>query len=187
MIGKECGYNHSYVVSCRGVVQLGDLVLGSPWWVPLSLMLVSLLCSLKSSIVQKIKSTWLSLLLRLFFYDLLQCSTQRQSVTINVMPPQINQSSSTQIKNRRFFWHQQHQWINSAARQPNHQQSSCYQTSPSCFFIGPSYTNICTPLWVLNEEDLPPGVGAHTRPLWTFEPGNLCKFFVELSWVGFCD
>ena len=103
MIGKGCGYNHSYVVSCRGVVQLGDLVLGSPWWVPLSLMLVSLLCSLKSSIVQKIKSTWLSLLLRLFFYDLLQCSTQRQSVTINVMPPQINQSSSTQIKNRRFF------------------------------------------------------------------------------------
>ena len=33
------------------------------------------------------------------------------------------------------------------------------------FFIGPPFTNICTPSLVSNEGDLPPGVGAQTRPL----------------------
>ena len=33
------------------------------------------------------------------------------------------------------------------------------------FFIGPSYTNIRTPCRASNEGDLPPRVGAQTRPL----------------------
>ena len=32
--------------------------------------------------------------------------------------------------------------------------------------LGPSYTNIRTPCWASNEGELPPGVGAQTRPLW---------------------
>ena len=35
-------------------------------------------------------------------------------------------------------------------------------------FIGPYYTNNRTPRWVSYEGDLPPGIGAQTRPLWTF-------------------
>ena len=33
------------------------------------------------------------------------------------------------------------------------------------FFIRPSYTNIRTPCRASNEGDLPPGIGAQTRPL----------------------
>ena len=35
-----------------------------------------------------------------------------------------------------------------------------------------TYTKICTPCWVSNEGDLPLGIGAQTRTLWTFKPGN---------------
>ena len=33
------------------------------------------------------------------------------------------------------------------------------------FFIGPSYTNIRTSCRAWNKGDLPPGIGAQTRPL----------------------
>ena len=36
-----------YIVDCQGVVQLGGLVLGYPWEVPLRLKLISLFSSLK--------------------------------------------------------------------------------------------------------------------------------------------
>ena len=42
------GANTSYIVGCHGVVQLGGLVPGYPWEVPLRLRLVSLFYSLKS-------------------------------------------------------------------------------------------------------------------------------------------
>ena len=46
----------------------------------------------------------------------------------------------------------------------------------------PSYTNIPTPRLVSNEGDLPRGIGAQTRPMWTFLCQEtmmryLCKFF----------
>ena len=48
-----------YIVSCRGVVQLVDLVPGYPREIPLRLGLVSLFYSLKVSLDLKIKITWL--------------------------------------------------------------------------------------------------------------------------------
>ena len=47
-----------YIVGCRGVVQLGGLVLGSPGLVPLRLRLASFFFSLRSTLVFKIKNTW---------------------------------------------------------------------------------------------------------------------------------
>ena len=47
----------TYIVSCRGELQLEDLVQGSPLWVPLTLRLAFLLCSLKNSRVLKLKKT----------------------------------------------------------------------------------------------------------------------------------
>ena len=43
----------TFIVGGRGVVQLGSLVLGSTWLVPLKLRLISLLYLLKSSLVLK--------------------------------------------------------------------------------------------------------------------------------------
>ena len=45
-----------YLVSCWVVAQLGGLELGSPWEIPLRLMLVSLIYSLKVSMYWKIRT-----------------------------------------------------------------------------------------------------------------------------------
>ena len=50
------------------MVQLGGLVSGYPWEVPLRLKLVSLFYSLKVSIKLKIKNTWLILLSRIIIH-----------------------------------------------------------------------------------------------------------------------
>ena len=50
------------------------------------------------------------------------------------------------------------------------------------FFIGPSYTNIRTPCRASNEGDLPPGIGAQTRPLTFCLPGNYFSVSDTLAW-----
>ena len=51
-------WDHSEIVSCRGVVQLGDLIQGFPGLFPIRLRHVSLFYSLESSLVLKVKNTW---------------------------------------------------------------------------------------------------------------------------------
>ena len=57
-----------YKVDCQGVVQIGGLVLGYPWEVPVRLRLISLLYSLKFSLELKKQKTCL-ILLSLFIFS----------------------------------------------------------------------------------------------------------------------
>ena len=51
-----------YIVCCGGVVQLGGLILGYPWEVPLGLRLVSLFIFTEGSLEVEIRNTCLILL-----------------------------------------------------------------------------------------------------------------------------
>ena len=53
---------HLWIVGCQGVVQLGDVLLGFPLYVPMRLRLSSLFYSLKVPLRFEIKNTWLILL-----------------------------------------------------------------------------------------------------------------------------
>ena len=75
---KSLSWNIKYtqplkcIVGCRGVMQRGGLVLGSPWQVPLRLRLISIFCSLKSYLVLKIKNTWLNIYIGML-YSIITC------------------------------------------------------------------------------------------------------------------